>query len=196
MCRSIRGWGNKRKKGFTMFELMLIVVLIGVALMFIGPRTQSYIQAGENLSRKEKHKLVVIAIQEWTKDNKLNFQKPGDFEVLNSQGRTVVDYLRGQGFVEDRDSANFLYLKDKETEMLFKNGVLITRSLKDNSAVDVYTVFESSNLTSSPELIMLDDFEALRGTLKYSSETNAEYNARIKIKGQKKLLLKEDNSLL
>lgn len=185
-----------RAKGFTMVELMLIIGLIGVLLMLVAPRFQSYVRTGEYMSLKEKHKLVVMAIQDWSQDNKLNFQKPGDFEAKNSQGRTVPDYLAVQDFASKKDTSNNLYLEDEDCQIRFQRGVLITKNLKDGSISNIYTVFEAEDPDAAPDDIRLSDYEVLRGIEKYPSETMDEYNLRVKIKEQKKLILKEDNSLL
>lgn len=179
----------------TALELVVTVALIGIAVMFVAPRFGSYQKTSETLSVNEKHKVVVTAIYSWVQDNKLNYQRPGDFEAENSQGRTVVDYLTDKELISKTNAAGDVFLEDEGCIVTFKKGILLTANAKDSGIASVYTVFEPEDSTLPPESISLKDFELLRGTNKETGETDGEYQLRIKNKDLKKLLLKEDNAL-
>lgn len=182
------------KKGFTFIEMMTVIAIIGVFLMFTAPSITDFMRTGQSISLKEKHKMLVFAVSSWGQDNKLNYQRPGDFEVKNSQGRTVVDYLADDSFAYDASTGRLL-LEDDDCIVKFEDGIMVTTNRLDRSVVNIYTVYEPENPDASPGDMRLKDFEILRGTNKDPSETSEQYNAKLKNKNVKKLLLKEDNTL-
>lgn len=183
-----------RRTGFTMVEIMVVIAMIGIFMMLAMPNIRDYVRTGQSISLKEKHKMMVFAISSWGQDNKLNYQRPGDFEVRNSQGRTVVDYLTDDSFTYDASTGRVLLQAD-DCIITFEKGVMVTTNQLDRTVVNIYTVFEPEDPNASPADMKLKDFEVLRGTNKDPSETAEQYAAKLKNKNIKKLLLEEDNVL-
>lgn len=192
--RSERKIDPKRKhRGFTAVEVIMTVFIMGLVLMIAAPNFATYQRTGKSLALKEKHKMVVVAIQAWVQDNKISFQRPGDFDVENSQGRTVLDYLTDQEFQVFNRHTNAL-LMDDDCRITFENGVLISEDL-DSEIFKVHTVFEAEDPKAPPSSIKLKDMDLLRNVQRHSAETDAEYERKVKDKTQKKLLIREDNKL-
>ena len=180
--------------GFTMVEMMVVIAVMGILMMFTAPSLSGFARTGQSISLKEKHKMIVFAISSWGQDNKLNYQRPGDFEVKNSQGRTVVDYLTDDSFAYDASTGRVL-LRADDCVITFEKGVMVTTNQLDHTVVNIYTVFEPEDPNASPADMKLKDFEILRGLNKAPHETAEQYDAKIKNKNIKKLLLSEDNVL-
>lgn len=182
---------RKRRRGFTAVEMILTVVIMGIVLMIATPNFRIYYDTGRRLNIQEKHKMVVVAIQSWVQDNRVSDQRPGDFDVENSQGYTVPKYLSDKEFTVDSGSGKTV-LRDDNCIIRFENGVLESEDSQSGKIVAQYGVFESEDTGTG---LQLKDFDFLRGINHLTGETSEEYNVRIKDKKKKKLLLREDNVL-
>lgn len=185
---------RRKKKGFTLFEVIIVIAVMGILMSMAAPSLRNMANIGRSLSNSEKHKMVVFAIQTWTDENKWAYQRPGDFVVKNSQGKTVVDYIKETELKPSMISGEVV-LEDSTCKIFFKKGVLRTENLEGHAKDRVYTVFEAENPNANPADIKLKHMDYLRNTHSEEKETAEQYAEKIKNKNQKKLLLAEDNAL-
>lgn len=84
----------EKRKGFTLMELIVVIVIMGILLMVAIPRLGSYLFAANFKKAQFTHQTIVYSMKEWSLDNRNKNQIPGSFTVANSQGKRVVDYIR------------------------------------------------------------------------------------------------------
>lgn len=77
-----------------MIELLLVIAIIGTLSMVAIPRINRYFDSFEIREARYNHQTIVYAIREWSLQNDDHRIVPNSFTVLNSQGRSVADYLR------------------------------------------------------------------------------------------------------
>lgn len=186
---------RRKKKGFTLFEVIIVIAIMAILMMMMAPKLKDMANIGESLSNSEKHRMVIFAIETWSQENKWSYQRPGDFEVRNSQGKTVVDYLKTTDFEAKTDGSGVVFLEDSVCKVTFAQGVLRTENIDSHPVERVYTVFETEDSNVPYANIKLKDWAYLRNIHTESEETPEQYARKIKDKNQKKLLLKEDNAL-
>lgn len=85
---------KKSKRGFSSLELIAVVAIMGILLMVGLPRIDSYSQSVTISESKHNYHTIVYCIREWSLGNDDNRIVPGNFTVQNSQGNSVIDYLR------------------------------------------------------------------------------------------------------
>lgn len=185
---------RKKQRGFTLLELMTVMAVLSIFMMMTAPKFRDMADIGESLSNGEKHKMLVAAIHTWTNENKWSYQRPGDFEVKNSQGKTVVDYLK-ETELQVNTASGKVFLEDESCKVFFEKGVLRTVNFRGNAKERVYTVFEAEDPAAAPADIKLAGWDFLRNIHHEDKETPEEYNKKKNNKNQKKLLLAEDNAL-
>ena len=83
----------RKSRGFTLVELITVVVILGILLMMVVP-TMSETKDGVSKNQTNTiHKIFVNAIDYWIKDNINPAQRPANFFSKNSQGKNVLDYI-------------------------------------------------------------------------------------------------------
>ena len=83
----------RKSGGFTLVELITVVVILGILLMMVVP-TMSETRDGVGRNQANTtHKIFVNAIDYWIKDNIKPAQTPENFFIKNSQRKNVVDYI-------------------------------------------------------------------------------------------------------
>lgn len=85
-----------KKKGFTMLELLAVIVLLGVVLMIIIPVTKNTIEKSkESLLEKQINKLL-LAADKYAIDN-LN-------PLYDDYAKVTIDELISSGYIENKET--------------------------------------------------------------------------------------------
>lgn len=129
----------RKSRGFTLVELITVVVILGILLMMVVP-TMSETRDGVGRNQANTtHKIFVNAIDYWIKDNINPAQRPANFFSKNSQGKNVLDYIsvndvfQSTNISKDSSSATGYKLNTpfvdgyRQVEVKFERGVLKTR---------------------------------------------------------------------
>lgn len=129
----------RKSRGFTLPELIVIVIIIGILLMTVVP-TMSITKNGVSKNQTNTtHKLFVNAVDYWVKDNINPAQRPANFFSKNSQGKNVLDYIAVNDVFQitniSKDGAsatgynlNTPYVDgERQIEVTFDRGVLKTK---------------------------------------------------------------------
>jgi len=128
----------RKSGGFTLVELITVVVILGILLMMVVP-TMSETRDGVGRNQANTtHKIFVNAIDYWIKDNINPAQRPANFFSKNSQGKNVLDYIsvndvfQSTNISKDSSSATGYKLNtpfedgSRQIEVKFERGVLKT----------------------------------------------------------------------
>ena len=129
----------RKSRGFTLVELTVVVVIIGILLMMVTP-TMSITRNGVSKNQTNTiHKIFVNAVDYWIKDNINPAQRPANFFSKNSQGKEVLDYISvrdvfdSTNISKDSGSATGYNLNtpfvdgERQIQVTFEKGVLKTR---------------------------------------------------------------------
>lgn len=180
-----------KKRGFTIIEMTLVVAILSILILLAVPSFKSSANYMHKNSTNTIHKVLANAIEYWSKDNINPIQKPANFNSINSQGHTVIEYLSNKDIIKDtnlkieKKEVTINERGDKKTvqyttvdssatgvvDVIFEDGVLHTIFINDDGTHndDISVVFK-----------VFDDLE-------YDKASN-------KVTGQK--TLKEKNMLL
>lgn len=82
------------KGGFSSLELVVVIGIIGILIMVSLPQIEAYSRSVTISESKHNYHTIVYCIREWSLGNDDNRIVPGNFTVQNSQGNSVIDYLR------------------------------------------------------------------------------------------------------
>ncbi|MBS6064164.1 type II secretion system protein [Criibacterium bergeronii] len=134
----------KKNKGFTMAEMLvaiaILTILMGLAVPFFKPAKEFVNKNKTNTTKK----ILINAIEYWSKDNINPIQKPADFNAVNSQNKKVFEYISNNEVYKDSNMQ--IEEKDGNKELVFVND-------KDNDGKDdteiVIVNFEKGVLTTS-----------------------------------------------
>lgn len=85
--------GNK-KRGFTLIELMITLSLLAIVFMVSFPSIRAYMDTARLKEARYNHQTIVYSIRMWSINNSDKNITPGNFSVLNSQGESVLSYLK------------------------------------------------------------------------------------------------------
>ena len=111
-----------KKKGFTLVELLAVVVILGVIFMFIVPRLSTLIKKGEKSERDILEERVLIAAKEYVSNNNRNF-----YDVLVNEG----DY----NYIYRTDLLKSGLVDENELKALGDNLVGVKGELLDNDKI-------------------------------------------------------------
>ncbi len=140
----------KNKKGFTLVELLAVIVLLGV---LIGIAVPSVLGISKNIKEKmyeSKLKTIEVAVEQWAEDNKR------DCDTLKD--KTIDDLVTAKYIKSDDNKSNDVNDPRNNSSM---NSIKIS-NLKDkdgNKYIDVdkicenYVIAARDNYTASPEAI-------------------------------------------
>ena len=104
----------KKNKGFTMAEMLvaiaILTILMGLAVPFFKPAKEFVNKNKTNTTKK----ILINAIEYWSKDNINPIQKPADFNAVNSQNKKVFEYISNNEVykdsnmqIEEKDGNNY-----------------------------------------------------------------------------------------
>lgn len=143
------------KKGFTLAELLGVLVILAAILLIIMPIVDKTIKEGKNDLYDKQINSIKLAMELWLTDNaKLD---EGEYIVI------TLSQLKDAGLIE-------FDIKNPKTEELFPNDMLLT--IKNNDGILEYEVVDAGN--------NLDDYESLprlsiNGNVLTYVEINTEY---------------------
>ena len=109
------------KKGFTLVELMGILVILGVMLVFTVPAITSTLKSSEANEIREYEKTVCMAAKTYMEVNRYNYPKTVKFKTLRNNG-----YLSST-------------LKNPETDSLDSDNRNVTISLSSGKATCAFS---------------------------------------------------------
>lgn len=128
----------RKSRAFTLVELVIVVVILGVLLMMVVPTMSETRDGVAKNQTNTTHKIFVNAVDYWIKDNINPAQRPANFFSKNSQGKNVLDYIAvkdvfdSTNISKDSGSANGYNLNTpfvaeyRQVEVKFERGVLKT----------------------------------------------------------------------
>lgn len=144
-----------------MAELIVVIAIISILLLVVSPPfkpTQNYIS--KNLTNTT-HKILVNAIDYWSRDNIEPLQKPANFNSVNSQNHKVYEYISNKEIYNNTnikiENGNLIKDTSKTKNIIdvdFNDGVLKTTCLDENGSNIVqliYPVFKLNPATNSIE---------------------------------------------
>ena len=143
------------KKGFTLAELLGVLVILAAILLIIMPIVDKTIKEGKDDLYDKQINSIKLAMELWLTDNaKLD---EGEYIVI------TLSQLKDAGLSE-------FDIKNPKTEELFPNDMLLT--IKNNDGILEYEVVDAGN--------NLDDYESLprlsiNGNVLTYVEINTEY---------------------
>lgn len=101
------------KKGFTLIELIGVIVILALLTLIIVPNVVTYLQQGISNSKEYQNESIVLGAKNWASDHKDELPDAGN--SLNLQLST----LQSEGYIEKN-------IKDPETgEALDANAVCV-----------------------------------------------------------------------
>lgn len=143
------------KKGFTLAELLGVLVILAAILLIIMPIVDKTIKEGKDDLYDKQINSIKLAMELWLTDHaKLD---EGEYIVI------TLSQLKDAGLIE-------FDIKNPKTEELFPNDMLLT--IKNNDGILEYEVVDAGN--------NLDDYESLprlsiNGNVLTYVEINTEY---------------------
>ncbi len=118
------------KRGFTLIELIGVIVILALLTLIIVPNVVSYLQQGVSDSKEYQNESIILGAKNWASDNKDAL--PEDGNVINLQLTT----LQNSGYI-DKD------IKDPETgEEIDGNSVCVV--IANNGKKYTYEVQDCS----------------------------------------------------
>ena len=111
-----------KKRGFTLVELLAVIVILGVVFLFIVPRLSTLIKKGEKNQKDILEERVLIAAKEYVSNYNRNF-----YDVLVNEG----DY----NYVYRTDLLKSGLVDEKELKELGNNLVGVKGELLDNDNI-------------------------------------------------------------
>ena len=107
------------KKGFTLIELVSVLVILSVLAVIIFPNILSSISKGKNDLKKDNEKLIISGAKEYVSDNQNNFKSNGNIYCLS------VKTLYDKGYINTVigiDSSDDITLITDVVEVKYVNG--------------------------------------------------------------------------
>ena len=131
----------KKYKGFSMMELMIVIVIMAILMMIAIPNTRQVFSFTNKNMINTTNKVIISSIDYWVKDNRNPSQRPDNFNSQNSQGKRVFEYISNN---EIYNYTNMQIQKntDNSEYMTFKSDV------KD---IPIIVEFERGRLVVSPK---------------------------------------------
>lgn len=84
----------KKRKGFSLAELMVTLAMLGILLTISFPSIRAYMDSVRLKEATYNHQTIVYSVRMWSINNEDKNIIPGSFSALNSQGESVASYLR------------------------------------------------------------------------------------------------------
>ncbi len=127
----------KNKKGFTLVEILAVIVLMGILLGFAVPSVINISKKQKANLKEQKIEIIVDAAEEYLKDNKDAYYT-GDKDYFTFDGENIyvtTKNLEDKGYVddvydpesEDNYVINKIYVKIKTT----KSGHKVYKASKE-----------------------------------------------------------------
>ncbi len=118
------------KRGFTLIELIGVIVILALLTLIIVPNVVSYLQQGVSDSKEYQNESIILGAKNWASDNKDAL--PEDGNVINLQLTT----LQNSGYIDKN-------IKDPETgEEIDGNSVCVV--IANNGKKYTYEVQDCS----------------------------------------------------
>lgn len=82
-----------KKRGFTLVELMVVVAILGILLLMVFPSLSSATDFNAKNRVNTTNKIILSAIDSWSRDNIVTNMPLVDLNSINSQGKRVYQYI-------------------------------------------------------------------------------------------------------
>jgi prepilin-type N-terminal cleavage/methylation domain len=109
------------QKGFTMIELLVVIVILGVLSLIIYPVINRQMNKSKNDLYESQIKMITTAARNWGADN-LGSLPSNDGEQIN----VTLGALQTLGYIEEK-------LINPKTKKEFDENIIITIKLENNS---------------------------------------------------------------
>lgn len=125
------------RKGFTLIELMIVVVIIGILAALAIPR---FMQATTKSKQSEAKQILkqIYTMQRAFRQENGNYTHQGDLNVVG------VAYVFDSIGVEIGDNATYVYTMTTATQNAFL--CTATANLDDDAAIDTWTIDQAGAL--------------------------------------------------
>ena len=147
-----------KNKGFTLVELLGVIVLISLIAVIIIPTTSKMIKKGSDVADAQKVENIILAAKNWASDNKEILPKESD----GTYGVKVIE-LQDEGYI-DKDidipliNATPSMSEEEKKALEEKACVQIVNIKKNNSSKNIYDyTYESECDNSVPCQMVLND---------------------------------------
>jgi prepilin-type N-terminal cleavage/methylation domain-containing protein len=116
--------GFKKNEGFTLMEIIIVIVILGILALIAVPRLIGFTTQAEKATDKEYAAVVARAAELYWASN----EQPATIDI------TDIDTSTGDGLVEDWDDA-LQYYNNSEPDISISNGVATVTIYGDGESV-------------------------------------------------------------
>ena len=152
----------KNKKGFTLVELIAVIVIIGVLVLITLPTIERITKENNNKVYQQQLDNIILSLKSWASDNRF-FLPEEENEILTM----TLENLKSEGYIEYQT-------KNPLTGKCFDNNMLLIIKKTKKSytySIDLDTVKETGDCGVTVDRPML----ALNGNIIENVEVNSVY---------------------